>query len=444
MMNKTNLGFSASSIKSSANIKNIQYLIWLYFWLLIFEGALRKWIVPQLSIPLLIIRDPVVIAAYFLAIKGGVFPNNIFIKIISYIAFFSFLGGLVTVVFFNGSLIVTFFGLRTNFLHLPLIFLISNVFKLNDVTKLGKLVLLLAFPMALLMVYQFNASPSDFINNVVSGEGEQIGSVFGKIRPPGTFSFITGAVQYFSLVTSFVLCGLIQNKLYHNWRLVTAGLGLVLAVAVSGSRSAVASVGLVVVALLAVFFIKPRLITKSYRFLILAVIVGLSLIFIPSFNEGLNVLSTRIETSKAVEASSGGSIGRFLSAFLQPFNNIDQIPLLGYGLGMGTNAGAALLTGKVDKFLLAEGEWGRVLMESGFILGILYILLRIAIISWMGWLCFKNASLGNIMPLLLFGSCALLILNGQFGQPTTLGFAVFGGGLCLAACQNDAQGLQPQ
>src|SRR5688500_14652822 len=32
--------------------------IWLYFLLLIFEGALRKWVVPALSNPLLVVRDP--------------------------------------------------------------------------------------------------------------------------------------------------------------------------------------------------------------------------------------------------------------------------------------------------------------------------------------------------------------------------------------------------
>ncbi len=31
--------------------------IWLYFFLLLFEGALRKWVLPSLSAPLLIVRD---------------------------------------------------------------------------------------------------------------------------------------------------------------------------------------------------------------------------------------------------------------------------------------------------------------------------------------------------------------------------------------------------
>jgi hypothetical protein len=40
-------------------VKRLRQLLWLYFWLLIFEGALRKWLLPGLSTPLLLVRDPV-------------------------------------------------------------------------------------------------------------------------------------------------------------------------------------------------------------------------------------------------------------------------------------------------------------------------------------------------------------------------------------------------
>ena len=37
----------------------LKKLFWAYFLLLIFEGALRKWVFPPLSGPLLLIRDPI-------------------------------------------------------------------------------------------------------------------------------------------------------------------------------------------------------------------------------------------------------------------------------------------------------------------------------------------------------------------------------------------------
>ena len=442
-MNTTNQSFHASPEKSSVTIKNIQYWLWLYFWLLIFEGALRKWIVPQLATPLLIIRDPIVIGAYFLAIKEGIFPQNIFVKTIIYVAFICFLGGLATVIISDGSLTVTFFGLRTNFLHLPLIFLIPKVFTLEDIEDLGRWVLLLAIPMALLMAYQFSSPPDAFINRIAgTGEGQQIGSALGKIRPPGTFSFITGAAQYFSLVASFLIYGLVQSKIYANWLLAMGGFALVSALAVSGSRIAIGSVAVVVISLVAGLLIKPQLAIKSYRLLVLIGIVSLGIRFIPFFNEGVEVLNTRVEAANAVESES--IFSRFFNGFFEAFTNTEQIPFLGYGFGMGTNAGAAILTGKANKFLLAESEWPRIVLESGLFLGLLYILLRITIVGLIGRACINSASRSNILPLLLFGTCAINILNGQFGQPTTLGFAVFGGGLCLAACQNDAQGLRLQ
>ena len=54
----------------------IKKLIWAYFLLLLFEGALRKWFLPGLSQGLLIIRDPLVIWIYYLCYAQGVFPLN--------------------------------------------------------------------------------------------------------------------------------------------------------------------------------------------------------------------------------------------------------------------------------------------------------------------------------------------------------------------------------
>src|SRR5205814_1031971 len=64
----------------SAMLQNIRRLIYLYLFLLIIEGALRKWIVPQFSNPLLLVRDPVVLVIYLLAWRAHIFPRNAFIS----------------------------------------------------------------------------------------------------------------------------------------------------------------------------------------------------------------------------------------------------------------------------------------------------------------------------------------------------------------------------
>ena len=54
-------------------IAPIRKLVWIYFILLMVEGALRKWLLKGLSEPLLIIRDPIVILIYFQAYNTGHF-----------------------------------------------------------------------------------------------------------------------------------------------------------------------------------------------------------------------------------------------------------------------------------------------------------------------------------------------------------------------------------
>jgi hypothetical protein len=66
-------------MESATNQRLIKYLgraIWFYFFFLIFEGVFRKWLLPQFSDVLLIVRDPVVIVIYILAIKARVFPRT--------------------------------------------------------------------------------------------------------------------------------------------------------------------------------------------------------------------------------------------------------------------------------------------------------------------------------------------------------------------------------
>jgi len=42
-----------ASLTHEKTLRQLRWMIWAYFWLLLVEGALRKWIVPQLSNPLL-------------------------------------------------------------------------------------------------------------------------------------------------------------------------------------------------------------------------------------------------------------------------------------------------------------------------------------------------------------------------------------------------------
>ena len=109
-----------------------------------------------------------------------------------------------------------------------------------------------------------------------------------------------------------------------------------------------------------------------------------------------------------------------------------QLPFWGYGIGMGTNVGSMLLTGTAT-FLIAEGEWARIIGEQGPFLGLGVIVFRILLITKIGLACYKNLALGNIFPWILFSFGFFNLLQGQWAQPTSLGFSTLIGGLMIAS-----------
>ena len=428
-------------VDRTETIRHIRALIWTYLVLLVFEGALRKWIVPQLSNPLLIIRDPVVIAIYILALRARIFPFNRYVISLGVIAVLSMIAGVIVLspyIPMKPIAEVTLYGFRSNFLHLPLIFVMGTVMNEEDVKKIGWWILIGMIPMSLIMVAQFKAAPDSFINRAVGlGEGLQITAGGGKIRPPGTFSFISGPIFYVAVAIAFVIYGALSRSTYKLWLLVGAGIALVIAVAVSGSRGCVASALLVIAAILVILLLKPKAVNQFGWALLIVVIGALIVVRLPIFKEGVGILSERFTSSAEATDTTviRGMIDRTISGFTEGLTNLDKPPLFGYGLGIGTAGGARFLIGR-GAFLLAENEWSRVLLESGPILGLAFLLWRTALtLQLLVTSVLVLRRRGAILPILLFASGFAALLNGQLGQPTNLGFAAFLNGLCLAATQ---------
>src|SRR5712691_1504511 len=183
----------------------VRQLLWVFFWLLLLEGALRKWIVPRWSDPLLVVRDPVVILIYLYAIRGRVFPRNGWTVVLLVLGFISLATTFIQLwpyappakVFLVGG-----FGFRSNFFQLPLIFIMASVLRPADVKKIGWWTLVLLLPMSLLMVAQFRAAPDAFVNRTAGGGSEIMMSALGKVRTSGTFTFVIGVVGYYALATA--------------------------------------------------------------------------------------------------------------------------------------------------------------------------------------------------------------------------------------------------
>ena len=224
---------------------SIRGLIWVYFFLLIFEGVLRKWLLPGLSDPLLLVREPFLVLIYLMALGRGAFPLNGYVAVLAVIGIISAVAGITV-----GSQdpLVTAYGFDSMFFHLPLIFVIPKVMTRDDVVKIGRWMLLLTLPMAVLMVIQFRSPPDALINcGAAGGIGSQMRGALGKIRPPGFFTFITGASQFLALATAFLILGLWKKGIYSRLLIIGTGIAIAIAAVVSTSRLTLGGIGMVFV-----------------------------------------------------------------------------------------------------------------------------------------------------------------------------------------------------
>ena len=116
---------------SPARFKQIRRLLWIYFWLLILEGALRKWVLPGLATPLLLVREPVAL----LALLWGwpLLRKRRWQQWLQPLFAIGPLAFLLAISVGHGDIFTALYGLRLLVLQLPLIFLYATVFNRADV-----------------------------------------------------------------------------------------------------------------------------------------------------------------------------------------------------------------------------------------------------------------------------------------------------------------------
>jgi hypothetical protein len=408
----------------------IKKLIWAYFFLLLFEGALRKWFLPGLSQGLLIIRDPIVIWIYYLCYAQGLFPldNKYLKKCLQLVGIAVVLSLLI-----NKTHPATIaYGARTNILHFPLIFIMARVLTFKDVINFGKTFLLLALPMTWIVTQQFQADRFDEINTAAGGVGHQMMTSGDKVRASGTFSFVSGIVFYYCFTVAFIIYGLLVKGTFPKWMIYLGTSATLLAMVTAGSRAVIAESLQVIGCIGFLAYYRPsefgKIATSVFAFSALALTLYSQ---IDLFKEGLNFLSLRFEEAANVEGNPiEAYFARYFDLLFAPYYYSQFIDWLGNtGLGGATRAGAAL-GGRGGG---AENGWSRPIIENGVIIGGLFVIWRIWITKDLLISCLNAVKQGSYLAIFLFGAAGPILLFSPFGQPTNLGFAAFGSGLCLTA-----------
>lgn len=431
------LPIAQGSVEVSTGIRLLKTGIWLYFLLLIFEGALRKWALPGLADPLLLVRDPIAILLILKALEIRVWKPGIYVLLMWGV---TVLALAITLLVGHGNLMVAIYGMRINLLHFPLIFLIGTIFNRQDVIRMGILVLWINILMTLLVAIQFFSPQTAWVNIGVGGQmgGSNFSGAGGFYRVPGTFSFTNGLSLFYGFAAAFILFFWTAPKKESCNRilLIISSIALAAAIPLSISRTVLFEVMLSLLFLAFMSGQHPKFLKSIAFLLIVAAGIFTLLNNLSFFQTASEAFTMRFENASNIEGGLEGTIiDRFLGGLYSSVTNPDA-SFYGYGLGMGTNAGAQLMMGK-RAFLISEGEWGRLIGEMGFILGMLAVIIRLGLVLELLGKAWSRIREGNVLPWMLLSFGALAILQGQWAQPTALGFSVLAGGLIVASFNHE-------
>ncbi|WP_460312854.1 O-antigen ligase family protein [Aliiglaciecola aliphaticivorans] len=409
------------------------------FLIVLFEGAIRKWVWGSATIPLLGLRDLIVAIAVFWGFLHRYYDARAIGE--SILLFWTVLIVVwTTIQMLSGlqPLIVGGIGFRFWVLYLWFALLCARALNWQDIEYLFKIFALTLLFMVPLALAQFMSPPSAFINRQAGGDDQLIFTVVKDIvRTTGTFSFTVGFTTYLAFVTPAVLwlmAGGLKDQLNSLLRLLIIGLFFV-GVLISGSRGAIMTtlffIGMWLLAL--IFANKIPKISPSKMLFGLAGLIVLFFLLFPVIERSYEANAQRFDNAAASEDVGGRIKGMYMGAD----ETWEQFALLGYGIGAGANASRGFMPATNDGFLLGENEVDRVLNEGG-VVGMMLVLFKwlLIIIGLLSaWNIFKRYN--EFLPLSIWLVIAIQLPTGSIiGQLTVHGFSLLllGLGFVALAC----------
>lgn len=417
------------------DIHRLKMLLWIYLFLLFFEGSVRKW-VPGMSAPFLVVRDPIALFIWIYANKLGIGSRRawlsfyIYASVVTLLAFMQIIGvGILPA--------VALFGWRSYVLHVPVIIAFSSMLTTEDIGKIGKWVLLLSIPLVVLMIFQYEASPSDILNRGATAEGGQITGALGHIRPAGTFSYILGPVEFMPLVGVFLLWAWTGKAYYPRWLVAASSIALVAVQPISVSRSLVLTTCLVLTAGIAGIILRGGIHFKveSLPQIALGLVIASALVFatfqIPVVVDAVNTFSVRWTLAQGSSGDNNALVARVLDTITAGYDAFSGSTVLGRGIGEGSNFAAALQN--IDQFQFGEGALDREMVELGVFVGTVFVALRFFLALYLIQVCLERLRTGAFLCWFLMPLSAILLVVGSVDQTTVQGFLVAVVGINCAA-----------
>src|SRR5476651_1693479 len=230
------------SLHEKYRLRVVSAFVLIYLFIL-FEGILRKWLLPGLSSAIYFIKDPIVIYIYWCSFRFGFFSRNL---VSAYFVFLLLVFFVVVAAFLLSSpegFVIYGYGVRNYLLYFPLIFVASKTLRLTDVYRFARITLYAAIPICVLVVLQYSSGPEAYVNKGIGDDDFIFMIADGVVRPYGTFTFTAGHVVYVSACFAFLVAVIFDKKLFQavfakNYLLFAAsGASVAVMCFLTGSRS---------------------------------------------------------------------------------------------------------------------------------------------------------------------------------------------------------------
>jgi hypothetical protein len=353
--------------------------------LLVFEGALRKWALPEAQAALYLAKDVILLGAYvgFGMARGyaaPVAPARPFIMLLAMSATYGAIEMLNPAL---PSLTLAAVGWRSYFFYVPLLFVVPQLFDtLDDLDRALRRYALIALPVAALGIVQFYSPIDSELNTLVQHDPSDratsmaFGQYFNRARVAGTFAYVSGFGAYLMAV-AFLILALQAGRAWRFRGNVLLHAGLLVIVAALFATGSRAPVYMLVVAVAAYSLLTALAGDLSagaaFRTCVGALILAAGIwTFLP---EPAGAFQNRA-------FSADDTYSRIVAPLVEPFDILEEAGPAGFGIGAAHQSAAYLVDSGYPwwtKGIVAESETSRVMLELGIPGFTLVFLFRIAI-----------------------------------------------------------------
>ncbi len=384
----------------------VRVLAALYFatyWLIIFTGAIRKWMFPGAQI-LYLLQDVPLVIAYLTALWTGMFSRQLLMMGMVCLSALLLLQGMLQIVFSGLSTFIVGVGLHHYLFYLPMLLVFPICLTEKYRQDFVRWNLLLSIPMCALAILQNKAPKAALINRTTEGEAFGLPGT-DVARVSGTFNFIAFYAVWAGMLAALCVGEWLLPKhkraIKKLWLLLLCSGTVNICVLVSGSRTAIALAGLGVVGAMvaAIALGSTRAIASVAAVIVLVPLCGAATYVISP--DEYNIVMERFTGQHYVSDNKRrleeGTIG---------FLTEPKFSLIGAGIGMGVDAAHA---GSADAYNftygLSETDIIRNVMELGSLVGLIYVFTRLLFFLGLILLAYRLVRTGSsphVLPLSFF------------------------------------------